>query len=160
MQSLEIPGITPVARAGRSHHWHLGRSAVSRRAFIGKAAGTAGVLLAANAAMPLHVAAEGGDDDERRNDATPRPVPGGTQPDPNGPVFHFFLPDPPDAKFEPATITDFHGLVGVAALQGTGTGRTEDGPEERLLFDLDMRFMKGVYVGKDGEAHKGTFGFI
>jgi hypothetical protein len=29
-----------------------------------------------------------------------------------------------------------------------------------LLFDSDNRFMRGEYVGVDGEEHEGTFGFI
>lgn len=29
-----------------------------------------------------------------------------------------------------------------------------------LLFDVDNRFMKGVYIGVDGNKHTGTFGFI
>jgi hypothetical protein len=45
-------------------------------------------------------------------------------------------------------------------VQGTGTGTNPDGSTETLLYDTDVRFMKGVYVGQDGAVHKGTFGFI
>jgi hypothetical protein len=57
---------------------------------------------------------------------------------------------------DPSSITDFNGFVGVADVQGTGTTNTG----ETLLFDTDMRFMSGVYVGVDGAVHKGAFGFI
>jgi hypothetical protein len=61
---------------------------------------------------------------------------------------------------DPATITDFNGSVGVADVQGTGTATNPDGSTETLLFDTDMRFMRGAYVGQDGRVHKGTFGFV
>jgi len=61
---------------------------------------------------------------------------------------------------DPSSITDFNGLVGVADVRGKGTARNPDGSAETLLFDTDMRFMKGVYVGQDGAVHKGTFGFV
>ena len=46
----------------------------------------------------------------------------------------------------------------MAQVQGTGTGTNADGSTETLLYDTDMRFMKGVYVGKDGAVHKGRSG--
>ena len=45
-------------------------------------------------------------------------------------------------------------------MQGTGTATNPDGTTETLLFDTDMRFMSGVYVGQDGAVHKGAFGFV
>ena len=64
------------------------------------------------------------------------------------------------AGLEPASITDFHGFVGVADVQGTGTATYPDGSTETLLFDTDMRFMKGSYIAKDRRVHRGTFGFV
>jgi hypothetical protein len=61
---------------------------------------------------------------------------------------------------DPSSIGDFNGLVGVAEVQGTGTAVNPDGSTETLLFDTDMRFMNGVYVGLDGAVHKGAFGFV
>jgi hypothetical protein len=53
------------------------------------------------------------------------------------------------------------GVTGVAAVQGTGTGwNTQTGESMGLVFDSDNRFMRGEYIGADGEEHKGTFGFI
>jgi hypothetical protein len=48
----------------------------------------------------------------------------------------------------------------VADVQGTGTAVNPDGSTETLLFNTDMRFMTGVYIGADGATHKGTFGFV
>jgi len=59
-----------------------------------------------------------------------------------------------------SSITDFNGFVGVADVQGTGTATNPDGSTETLLYDTDMRFMTGTYVGKDGHVYKGTFGFV
>jgi len=87
--------------------------------------------------------------------ATPNPIPGGTTI--AGQLFHFFPFGPGQ---EPASITDFNGFVGAAEVQGTGTGTNPDGSTETLLFDIDVRFMRGVFVGKDGAIHKGTFGFL
>jgi hypothetical protein len=88
-------------------------------------------------------------------DATPKPVPGG---------FTFGSQHFHTSSFgpgrEPATITDFNGFVGVADVRGTGSAANPDGSTETLLFDTDMRFMTGVYVGQDGADHEGTFGFV
>ena len=86
---------------------------------------------------------------------SPRPIPKGTTI--NGVTFSF---QPFGAGLEPASITDFHGFVGVADVQGTGTATYPDGSTETLLFDTDMRFMKGSYIAKDRRVHRGTFGFV
>ena len=122
---------------------------VSRRGFIGRVAGAAGAAFgvsmlrpgAALAAQPLN--------------GTPNPIPGGTTI--GGQLFHFFFFGPGQ---EQATITDFNGFVGAAEVQGTGTATNPDGSTETLLFDVDVRFMRGVFVGKDERVHKGTFGFL
>jgi hypothetical protein len=78
-----------------------------------------------------------------------------------GPDVHFRLPGPADSTHprlggEPSTITDFNGFIGGAHVQGTGT----DNSGNTLLWDTDLRFMKGVYRGEDGQLHRGTFAFI
>jgi hypothetical protein len=82
-----------------------------------------------------------------------------------GGLFHVYGPgaegvDPPDA--EPITITDFDGLIGLAYLTGTvRRTNTVTGEVRELPFvDSDMRFMKGVYKGTDGQVHDGAFAFI
>jgi hypothetical protein len=94
----------------------------------------------------------------------PLPIPGGIL-DPTpfvGPDVHAHLPGPADSSApnkiggDPSTINDFNGFVGVAHLQGTGT----DGSGNALTWDVDLRFMQGVYQGVDGNIHKATFAFV
>ncbi len=94
----------------------------------------------------------------------PVPIPGGVL-DPTpfaGPDVHLHLPGPADSATpnkvggDPSSIYDFNGFVGVAHLEGTGT----DGSGNTLTWDVDLRFMKGVYQGVDGSIHQGTFAFV
>jgi hypothetical protein len=81
-------------------------------------------------------------------------------PVPANPVFgglHIYGVDP---SMEPSAITNFHGAVGAAIVDGTGTWKVEGKAPEPLLFDTDMRFMQGVFRGTDGTNHKGTFAFV
>jgi hypothetical protein len=140
-------------------HAHLGRRALSRRQFARTAAGAAvvGATLGSGLWRP-GVATAGGA-------FQPIPIPGGT------PVifkrfgehFHFFGPggiDPADA--EPATITDFNGFVGHSFISGMVTRtNTVTGQVLPLPFlHADMRFMKGVFQGTDGQIHKGAFALV
>ena len=89
----------------------------------------------------------------------PLPISGGFIPSPfGGPDVHQELPGPADSTVpglggEPSTITDFNGFVGVAHVEGTGT----DNHGNSLFWDVDLRFMDGVFRGDDGRAHQGTF---
>jgi hypothetical protein len=44
-------------------------------------------------------------------------------------------------------------ITGGARAQGTG----QDGNGNTLLWDADLRFMKGVYRGLHGNVHRETF---
>jgi hypothetical protein len=99
------------------------------------------------------------------NGAMPKPIPGGLDLG-DGNVIHVYLPEP---GMEPSTITDFRGFVGINHVQGQGTVTTGGGggglstptaTGDRLVFDADMRFMKGLYLGEDGQEHQATFAFI
>jgi hypothetical protein len=82
----------------------------------------------------------------------PRPIPGGTQLlGPGTELFHVF----PPGTGEPNTITDFHGFVGVAHIQGVGAGDNAG-----LTFDIDNRFITGEYIALDGRRSEATFGFL
>ncbi len=137
----------PVLSPHHAHH------ALSRRAFIGRTAGAAGAALGATLLQPGSVLAA------KPFNATPTPSANTvTLTGPFGPeTFHFTFFGP---GVDPTSITDFNGFVGVADVQGSGTGSKPDGSTETLLFDSDMRFMSGVYVGADGAVHKGAFGFV
>ena len=135
--------------AGHSHFWE--RAQLSRRKFMTATASATGIVLGSGLWMPrLALAA---------SDDAPRPIPGGIQPfGPGTELFHVF---PVGPGVEESTITDFHGFIAAAEIQGTGIGtQTDTGSASSLLFDVDMRFMQGVYIGFDGEKHFGTFSFI
>lgn len=121
---------------------------LSRRRFIGQTAGVAGAALGASLLPRLAIA-------DNKDTSGPVPIPYGVNI--GGVVFSlaFF-----GADVIPGVIGDFNGFVGVADVQGTGTATYPDGSSEQLLYDTDMRFMQGVYQGKDGKIHQGTFGFV
>lgn len=133
---------------GHTHFWE--RAMMSRRQFIGTSIGaTAAVTLGSGLWIPGQALAWG-------NGAAPKPIPGGIVV--GGQLFHVF---PVAPNVEPSSITDFHGSIGAAQVQGTGTGtNTDTGHQQGLHFDTDIRFMQGVYIGVDGQKHQGTFGFI
>jgi hypothetical protein len=137
----------PVAPGSKSSS-HFARHGLSRRAFMGAAA-AAGASLGSGLAWPA--AASAGS----FSIAPPRPTPATTTV--NGVAFHFVSFGP---GVDPSSITDFKGFAGVADVRGTGTARNPDGSVETLLFDTDMRFMQGTYVGLDGAVHEATFGFV
>jgi hypothetical protein len=98
--------------------------------------------------------------------AMPKPIPGGFDPMGTGEIIHLVLPG---EGVELSTIGDFRGSVGVTHVGGEGTVTmggggggmsTPTASGDRLLFDADMRFMKGLYIGEDGQEHEGTFAFI
>ena len=131
----------------RHHHAH----GLSRRAFMGSAAGLAGVVVGSRLLSPAKALGVA----RAHPNAAPKPTANVFSL--NGVDFHltFFGPG-----IDPSSIGDFNGFVGVADVQGTGTAKNPDGSTEELLFDTDMRFMSGVYVGQDGAVHKGAFGFV
>jgi hypothetical protein len=53
-----------------------------------------------------------------------------------------------------STIDNFDGLVGGANVQGTG----KDNQGNTFDWEVDVRAMQGVYIGRDGLSHRGTFG--
>jgi hypothetical protein len=129
---------------------HYARHGPSRRVFIsGAAAVTAGASLGSGLLWPAAASAA--------PFSVPPPRPTTATFTVNGVTFHNVFPGP---GVDPSSITDFKGLVGAADVRGTGTARNPDGSVETLLFDTDMRFMQGTYVGLDGRRHEATFGFV
>jgi hypothetical protein len=130
---------------GHDHFWQRAR-AFSRRNFL-----QAGATLAAGLAVPLTLPAS-------PQVALPNPIPGGLDLLSNGHIFHVFLPG---TSPELATITDFNGVLGAADVLGSWTGEgVTPPPNTPLIFDSDMRFMSGEYIGRDGKHHQGTFAFV
>jgi hypothetical protein len=58
---------------------------------------------------------------------------------------------------DPNQLTDFDGFYGGARVQGSGRSTEVDGTHNTYLWDADLRFMKGIYRGLDGNFHQGTF---
>jgi hypothetical protein len=122
---------------------------MSRRTFIGGAITAAGSAAAAPLLLPTSALAT-------KSSSAPKPIPGGFVI--GGQQFHVNLPG---MGVENSSITDFTGKIGFADVQGEGTGRNrKTGERMRLLYDTDMRFMKGAYIGQDGHRHRGTFAFV
>jgi hypothetical protein len=145
----------------------LQQKSLSRRNLIRGVAGTAagaGLLLGSG----LRFSARADDDDEGKHgkcNAVPRPIPHISTP----PGTHFFFPGPVDASpttspntgHDPSIITDFSGVIANADLVFSGMGTNlNTGVSAKYDFHADMRVMDGVFVGLDGERHRGTFGFI
>ena len=131
-------------------HQHLFPGMMTRRGFMSVAAGATGALLTSGLWWPAVAEASEG------AGRSPRPIPGGIEQ--GGTTFHVFLPG---SGSEPSTITDFKGLVGLANVGGTGTGTDlKTGETADLVFDADMRFMRGTFIATDGRRHHGTFGFV
>ena len=141
-------GIPPDTGLVSHHLGHAVSHGFTRRAFVGSMAAVAGAAAGVGLIPALARAA-------KPSNATPVPTPNTVVV--GGVTFHFTFFG---AGIDPSSINDFNGKVGVADVQGTGTATNPDGSTETLLFDTDMRFMSGVYVGADGAVHKGTFGFV
>ena len=122
---------------------HAARHGLSRRTLL-KAGVATTALIATTGIMSDRAVAESG---------TPSPVPA----NPSFGGLHVYGVDP---TMEPSAITNFHGHVGAAIVDGTGTWKVEGGAPETLLFDTDMRFMQGTFRSTDGRDHKGTFAFV
>jgi hypothetical protein len=136
-------------------HPHIWERALSRRQFLGTAAGVAGLLLGSRCLSPAHAAVC----------ADPKPIPGGFEAfghfyhllSPGHPVFGTLGPD----KEDPSSIFDFNGHVGLAYVVGMGTHTDKTtGIVSHLPYEVDLRFMKGEFVGKDGKKHHGAFALI
>ncbi len=127
---------------GHGGHRHFWQRALSRRQFLGASAAATGAAVTAPLWVPALAEASSVD---------PTPIP-----ETLFGKFHVQLPGP---DTELSTITDFSGILGVAAVSGTGTG-TITGVPTPLVFDADMRFMQGQYIGMNGQNHEGTFVFV
>lgn len=141
---MRIPDqMLPRGHGGHRHFW---QRALSRRQFLEASAAATGAAMAAPLWVPVLA--------EASSSVDANPIPEtlfGTTP------FHVLLP----GTGEPGTITDFNGVLGLAAVSGTGTGtNTDTGESTRLVFDADMRFMQGQYIGVKGQNHEGTFVFV
>jgi hypothetical protein len=62
---------------------------------------------------------------------------------------------------DPSAIYDFKGFIGQADINFSGTGTDlNTGMGQKYGFHADCRFMSGVFLGNDGEKHRGNFAFV
>jgi len=137
--------------------FHAADSAILRRSFLRSVASIAGLGLSSGLCITERAQAAP-EDNEKAKSAIPKPIPGGVSP--LGIFIHHFpaLPTatPLQNLSDPSQISDFKGFVGLNRIRGAGRGKGF--PE--LAFQADLGFMKGVFIGQDGERHHGAFGFI
>lgn len=144
----------PHAGHGHIGHAHFWERALSRGQFLRTAAGATGAALGAGLWLPALTQAA------PARGVLANPIPGGIYfLGPGTELFHV-SPGSPGPSAELSTITDFHGLIGAAHLQGPAIQTLADGTTTTLYADYDMRFMKGLYIGVDGRPHQGTFSFF
>jgi hypothetical protein len=138
--------------------------AFSRRRFLFAATGTAGLLAGSELALPgiAKVARRSAFPQATDSDDGPQHIPGGFA-NPALPagcpseILHFFGPG---ATNENATVWDFDGSVGVTSGTLTGTGSFAGQAQSFKGVAVDMRFLKGSYIGLDGNLHHAAFAFI
>lgn len=132
---------------------HRCRREFSRRRFLRAAAAAPGLVMAAGAWRWAEA---------KRRSCEPKPLPhvtvlGGGLPD-----IHVLLPGVlAGIDEDPSTITDFNGHLGYAIVDGTGV-RTDKATNQQstMPFEVDLRFMKGEFVGADGRRCHGAFALI
>ena len=141
--------------------------ALTRRQFLKAGATATALAVGSGLGYPQSVWAES----DHKTSSDPHPIPYGTQflaAAGNQTVFHVEAPGYPmpgvdtnPATHDPATITDFNGFVGLAYVGGQGTHHDLVTRQTASLYwEVDMRFMVGEYIGKDGRHHHATFGFV
>jgi hypothetical protein len=130
----------------------------TRRRFLQAAAGaTAAGAIGARALQAAAEAAAAGP-----GIGLVEPIPGTLDLLGTGDLFHVQAPPLTGVDTDPATVFNFQGAAGISFISGMcertnrKTGQTQTLP---YLFN-DMRFMKGVFRGRDGHQRDATFAFI
>jgi hypothetical protein len=142
--------------AARAHaaHCPIHRPAVSRRQFLQGAAGLTGVAVTLGSSARLHGAVAG-----PLGLGLVTPIP--TTLNIGGEEFHVQAPPLTGVDSDPSSVFDFRGAAGIAFISGE-CERTDrrTGETRTLPFSFnDMRFMQGVFQGRDGHVRNATFVF-
>jgi len=132
--------------------WH---TPISRRTFLRAGIGASAVGAALGAGLLRPVA------------ASAAPGIGNVLPIPStlelfGAELHVQGPPFTGANTDPSTVWNFQGASGIAFIN-TSVTRTnrKTGKEEILPSNInDMRFMQGIYIGRDGHVREGTFALV
>lgn len=157
------PGSAGKATPRRHHHFHrhAHEHNLTRRQFLKAGFALAGAAAGAGLLQGTSLAA-------RRGTGIPPQVAGFSPAlkDTFGVEIPFFLPveiDPftaaPGSVSPPTTIWDFNGFVGMVEADGVSNpAHTSD--DEPRRWACDIRFMKGVFVDREGNTQRGAFGFF
>lgn len=150
--SVPTRALVPEARGHPdAHGW-------SRREFLRTAAGAAAIGAAASAGLLRPGRAFAGGPGIGLVEPIPTTVEffPGVQSHVLAPPFLFG----PDS--DPATVFNFQGASALALISGTCERINRKTGESRTLPFLlnDMRFMKGVFRGRDGHVREAAFGFV
>lgn len=149
--------------SGHAGHAHFWERAMTRRTFLGSAAVVGGAAATAGIWLPEFARAAA------FAESDPRFIPGGTTLPFQSTPFHFFFPTAnpfstdtiANGGGDVSTIYNFMGSVGVAEINGNGVGTdTTTGVSKTMFWAADVRFMKGTYVGTEGDTRTGAFSFI
>jgi hypothetical protein len=138
----------------RAAHCQIHRARVSRRQFIQSAAGLTAFAATLGSSVSRAQGPLGG------------PGIGLVTPIPTtlpifGQDFHVQAPPFTGVDSDPSSVYDFHGTVGIAFISGFVERTDRKTGEMRTLpyaFN-DMRFMQGLFEGRDGHVRNATFMF-
>ena len=166
------PWKTLLERKTAEHYrrFHSETATFTRRGFLSRAAGAAGLVAASQFSL-VPLARSEDENEHKKMTVEPKPIPGG------GTAFGFLvhhnpLPNDPTlpltifntAQGDPSEIGDFNGVVLDTMIRGLGTGSghsfADDSKPGSLAFRADMGAMRGEYIGEDGKHHHGSFVFI
>ena len=138
-------------------HSHASPSFLSRRKFLQAAAGATVLGAAAGSGLfrPQIAQASGPGVGEVL------PIPTTLEVFP-GKEFHLQAPPFTGADTDPSTVYNFEGSAGIALISGSVERTNRKTRESRTLpfSNNDMRFMQGVFRGRDGHVRDGTFALI
>lgn len=152
-----VPGLPsrPFGRWCHAGHFHSVDAVLTRRRFVQVASGVTATAALVGTMPPRGAAAA---------------APGVGLAEPIRASIEFFpgvegqVQAPPFTGIDtdPATVTNFQGAVGIAFISGQVERRNRRTGETRTLpFSFsDMRFMQGVFRGRDGRERDATFAFI
>jgi hypothetical protein len=136
----------------------------SRRRFFTTAAAAAGGALLLDASIPARLQADENPGTCGSPGLCDFPVP---IPHVGAPGLHFFFPGPvegvnADTGHDPSLIFNFKGFIGQADFVPIlGTGKNlNTGETAPYTFHADIRFMRGAFVGTDGNKRHASFVFI
>ncbi len=68
-----------------------------------------------------------------------------------------FIPGATSPFGDPMTFANFNGVVGVVEAEGVSANNSEG---VRRTWGTDIRFMRGVFVDREGRTQRGAFGFF